>query len=150
MALHTAATQTVAAVRAFHVVVQRSQHRPWRAVLPTHLRGRHHHPAPSPIPFQHYPSTRIFSERKRPASGVVLAATADDTVELKIEGMMCEGCTSRVTEALQAVSEVQSAAVTLEPGAATVELKKGSSKEEAVQTLVQTVVDLGFEAKQAA
>jgi hypothetical protein len=50
----------------------------------------------------------------------------------------------------QAVSEVQSAAVTLEPGAATVELKKGSSKEEAVQTLVQTVVDLGFEAKQAA
>jgi len=40
--------------------------------------------------------------------------------------------------------------VTLEPGAATVELAEGSSKEAAAEKLVKTVAELGFETKQAA
>mmetsp|Transcript_7343 Transcript_7343/g.18953 ORF Transcript_7343/g.18953 Transcript_7343/m.18953 type:complete len:154 (+) Transcript_7343:519-980(+) len=84
------------------------------------------------------------------AFSAVFAAAAGDKVELMIDGMMCEGCTSRVTEALQALPEVEAVEVTLEPGAATVELAEGSSKEAVAEKLVKTVAELGFETKQAA
>lgn len=61
---------------------------------------------------------------------------------LKIEGMMCEGCVSKVTEKLTAVDKVKKVDVDLKAGKATVE-HDGTTDEE----LIAAVVDAGFRAK---
>ncbi len=60
---------------------------------------------------------------------------------LKIEGMMCEGCVSNVKKALEETEGVESAAVDLKKGAATV-MHDGVPDEK----LIGAVVDIGFRA----
>lgn len=62
------------------------------------------------------------------------------TKTLTIEGMMCVRCEARVKKALEAVSGVESAAVSHETGTATVTLF--SDVEDAV--LTRAVTDLGY------
>jgi copper chaperone len=60
---------------------------------------------------------------------------------LKIEGMMCEGCVSKVNEKLKAVDKVTKVDVNLKAGKAVVE-HDGATDEE----LIAAVVDAGFRA----
>ena len=60
---------------------------------------------------------------------------------LKIEGMMCEGCVANVTKALERTDGVESAAVDLKKGTATV-MHDGVPNER----LIGAVVDAGFRA----
>jgi len=60
---------------------------------------------------------------------------------LKIEGMMCEGCVANVTKALEELDGVESAAVDLKKGTATV-MHDGVPNEK----LIGAVVDIGFRA----
>ncbi len=60
---------------------------------------------------------------------------------LKIEGMMCEGCVANVTKALESTEGVESAAVDLKKGTATV-MHSGVADEK----LIGAVVDAGFRA----
>ncbi len=60
---------------------------------------------------------------------------------LKIEGMMCEGCAANVTKALESTEGVESAAVDLKKGTATV-MHSGVADEK----LIGAVVDAGFRA----
>ena len=47
-------------------------------------------------------------------------ATEMETVSLNVQGMTCGGCVASVTRVLKAVPGVADAAVTLQPGVATV------------------------------
>ena len=60
---------------------------------------------------------------------------------LKIDGMMCEGCVSNVTKALEGTAGVQSAAVDLKKGTATV-MHDGVADDK----LIGAVVEAGFRA----
>ncbi len=60
---------------------------------------------------------------------------------LKIEGMMCEGCSANVDKALRAVPGVDTVDVNLKKGTAVVE---GEADDNA---LIRAVVDAGFRAK---
>lgn len=62
------------------------------------------------------------------------------TTTLKIDGMSCSHCVASVKGALESVSGVISADVTLEPGMATVEHNPEVTREQ----LVQAVVDEEF------
>ena len=68
-----------------------------------------------------------------------------DTITLDVGGMTCEGCASRVRDALQAVSGVASAEVSHEQGTAVIS-HDGASRENlsgAVRTIGYTVDGLG-------
>lgn len=67
------------------------------------------------------------------------------TKTLTIDGMSCEHCVSHVQSALQGVSGVQTADVSLEGGTARVEL----SEDVATEALIQAVEDAGYDAKAA-
>ena len=58
---------------------------------------------------------------------------------LKVEGMMCEGCVSKVQSALESLNGVDSVEVNLKKGTATV-IHQGLSDE----SLITAVVDVGF------
>ncbi len=62
-----------------------------------------------------------------------------ETVNLGVEGMHCEKCVARVTEALEGVEGVTNATVSLEDNAATVE---GHGFETAA--LIAAVEEIGF------
>mmetsp|Transcript_6806 Transcript_6806/g.16979 ORF Transcript_6806/g.16979 Transcript_6806/m.16979 type:complete len:155 (-) Transcript_6806:348-812(-) len=105
------------------------------------------HPTPSSSRVASIPSQRgqvqCFSASKTPE--------ADDVVELeiKVAGMMCEGCTSRVQEALQKAAPQSKVTVSLEKAMASVEVKAPSQLDALNQLpkLVETVKALGFEAE---
>eukprot|EP00192_Tetraselmis_astigmatica_P014663 CAMPEP_0117692582 /NCGR_PEP_ID=MMETSP0804-20121206/26407_1 /TAXON_ID=1074897 /ORGANISM="Tetraselmis astigmatica, Strain CCMP880" /LENGTH=174 /DNA_ID=CAMNT_0005506045 /DNA_START=65 /DNA_END=590 /DNA_ORIENTATION=- len=100
--------------------------------------------------------------------GATCAAASDSTVKLAVEGMMCGGCVSSVTAALeghpgvkismygqqtralqQGHPGVKSVKVSLETSIAEVELKDSSDKDSAVAALCKAVSEAGFEAKSA-
>ncbi len=62
---------------------------------------------------------------------------------LSVEGMSCEHCVKRVTEALEKVEGVKKAKVDLKKKSAVVVLEQ----EVADETLVAAVVDAGYQAK---
>ncbi len=64
------------------------------------------------------------------------------TRTLSIDGMSCEHCVSHVQSALQGVSGVESADVSLEGGTAHVEL----ASDVATDALVRAVQEAGYEA----
>ena len=64
-----------------------------------------------------------------------------ETVKLAVQGMHCEKCVAKVTEALQGVEGVTGAQVSLEENAATVEGHGFSA-----DALVAAVKEAGFEA----
>ncbi|EFN56470.1 hypothetical protein CHLNCDRAFT_145140 [Chlorella variabilis] len=84
-------------------------------------------------------------------SAVVCSAAGDDVVEvqLKVDGMVCEGCSSRVEEALQKMAGVKKVQVDLEKGLATVQVEAASQIDafNAVQPLAEAIKGLGFEAE---
>jgi copper chaperone CopZ len=67
------------------------------------------------------------------------------TINLKVDGMTCQGCVQNVTNLLQGVEGVTGVAVTLEPGRAVVDTD-GSV---AAERLVAAVTDAGYEAAPA-
>eukprot|EP00192_Tetraselmis_astigmatica_P015097 CAMPEP_0117656446 /NCGR_PEP_ID=MMETSP0804-20121206/4809_1 /TAXON_ID=1074897 /ORGANISM="Tetraselmis astigmatica, Strain CCMP880" /LENGTH=155 /DNA_ID=CAMNT_0005462849 /DNA_START=65 /DNA_END=532 /DNA_ORIENTATION=- len=81
--------------------------------------------------------------------GATCAAASDSTVKLAVEGMMCGGCVSSVTAALEGHPGVKSVKVSLETSIAEVELKDSSDKDSAVAALCKAVSEAGFEAKSA-
>ena len=60
---------------------------------------------------------------------------------LKIEGMSCQHCQRRVKQALESISGVQSAEVSLEQKTATVSHDENTAK----QQLIEAVEDAGYE-----
>ena len=79
------------------------------------------------------------------------AASADEAVELqlKIDGMVCDGCSSRVLEALQKLPGVKSVEVDLEKGVATLTVEAASQVDafNTLPKLIEVVTELGFEAQ---
>lgn len=65
-----------------------------------------------------------------------------DTITLKIEGMSCGGCTSSVTNVLQAINGVSEVEVTLEPGQATI---KYDADLASIDTFASAIEDAGFD-----
>jgi copper chaperone len=66
-----------------------------------------------------------------------------ETTIIKVAGMSCGGCVNSVTNVLQSLPGVTSAAVSLERGEATVEFESARVTR---QALTQAVDDAGFEA----
>ena len=64
-------------------------------------------------------------------------------VELKVDGMTCQGCVRGVTKKLSGLAGVSSAAVDLAAGKATVEYDASSAK---VEDLITAVEQIGFHA----
>jgi len=68
-------------------------------------------------------------------------------VEIKVEGMTCQGCVRSVTRKLSGVAGVASAAVDLAAGKATVEYDESRAK---VEDLIGAVEQIGFHASRNA
>jgi copper chaperone CopZ len=67
----------------------------------------------------------------------------NSTVELKVEGMTCQGCVRGVTKKLSGVAGVASAVVDLEAAKATVQYDDSLAK---VDDLIGAVEQIGFHA----
>jgi copper chaperone CopZ len=82
---------------------------------------------------------------------VVACAAESSTVELevKVEGMKCGGCSSRVENVLKAMDHVKGVQVDLETKLATVEVEAPNLIDamNMLPTFVQAIKDLGFEAE---
>ena len=63
-------------------------------------------------------------------------------VEIKIEGMHCEGCSKRLTKVLNNVEGVKSAEVSLENKLADIEYDETIAK---LEDLYEAIEDAGFE-----
>lgn len=91
------------------------------------------------------PNTSCETSRKNDDAKEVLGK--EETMEkvLHVEGMMCEKCVAHVKKGLERVAGVEEALVDLEAKKATVKL----SAEVPDQTLIDAVVEEGYEAKMA-
>lgn len=82
---------------------------------------------------------------------VVFSISEDECieVELKIEGMVCGGCSGRVEEVIQKMDNVRKVTVNLETKLAQIEVKADSQMDalSVMPKLIQAVNDLGFEAQ---
>ncbi|MGE5088410.1 MAG: heavy-metal-associated domain-containing protein [Candidatus Levyibacteriota bacterium] len=65
-----------------------------------------------------------------------------ETVKLDVQGMTCQGCVASVTRVLKAVPGVSDAAVTLQPGAATVTFDPARTNVAALGTAIR---DAGYD-----
>ncbi|GLC38527.1 hypothetical protein PLESTB_001736200 [Pleodorina starrii] len=89
----------------------------------------------------------------RGRSPVSVCSTGGDNPELKIgiEGMMCDGCSSRIEKVLKGMESVKTVSVSLEGKVAVVGLAKEAANsaeaQAAAAALVDTINSLGFEAK---
>lgn len=71
-------------------------------------------------------------------------------LELKVEGMVCEGCTSRVENALKAMDGVDKVKINLATGIATVEVHANDPMDAAfnkMPPMVEKITQLGFKAQ---
>lgn len=59
------------------------------------------------------------------------------TIEIKIDGMTCGGCTASVTRVLQTVAGVLSVNVTLNPGAAQIVFDTNQTSRLALETTLE-------------
>jgi copper chaperone CopZ len=80
--------------------------------------------------------------RRRKDGAETMAKDDEVVLELKIDGMRCNGCVTSVQRALSEISGVADAEVRLDEGMARVR-GKGYS----VQELIEAVASLGFEAR---
>jgi copper chaperone CopZ len=67
----------------------------------------------------------------------------ESSVELKVEGMTCQGCVRSVTKKLSGVAGVSDAVVDLDAGKATVHYDDSAAK---VEDLIAAVEKIGFHA----
>lgn len=65
------------------------------------------------------------------------------TIRFKVEGMMCEVCTSKVIDALESIPGVESATADFEKGVASAVYDGDVSDE----TFLMAIIDAGFKAK---
>jgi copper chaperone len=65
-----------------------------------------------------------------------------ENVTLKIEGMSCGGCTSSVTNVLQAIEGVNQVEVTLDPGQAVISFDSAKTN---LSTLQDAIEGAGFD-----
>ena len=72
-----------------------------------------------------------------------MSAAIQQTVELKIEGMTCQGCVRGVTRKLSGVAGVFGAVVDLAAGKATVQYDESRAK---VDDLIGAVEQIGYHA----
>ncbi|KXZ51429.1 hypothetical protein GPECTOR_12g391 [Gonium pectorale] len=82
----------------------------------------------------------------------MMRAGADGAeVKISIEGMMCDGCSSRIEKVLKGMESVKNVNVSLEGKVATIQLaKEAAGSPEAVAAaaaLVDTINSIGFDAK---
>ncbi|KAK9822462.1 hypothetical protein WJX81_004541 [Elliptochloris bilobata] len=71
-------------------------------------------------------------------------------VEMKIAGLMCDGCSTRVHDAVKGMEGVESVQVTLSSGLATVQVHAADNMEAAfvqLPRLISAVNALGFQAE---
>ena len=66
-----------------------------------------------------------------------------ETVTMKVQGMTCGGCVASVTRVLKAVPGVDDVAVTLQPGAAKVDVR--SRRAPASPALRAAIEDAGYD-----
>lgn len=65
-----------------------------------------------------------------------------ETVEIRIEGMSCEGCTGSITRRLQAVPGVVSVEVVLKPGVARIGFESAQTGVAALEAVIE---EAGFD-----
>ncbi|SFN69981.1 copper chaperone [Formivibrio citricus] len=65
-----------------------------------------------------------------------------ETIEIRIEGMSCEGCSGSVTRRLQAVPGVASVEVMLKPGAARIDFDPEKTGVAALEAVIE---EAGFD-----
>ena len=74
-----------------------------------------------------------------------------DSIELqiKIDGMVCDGCSSRVQEALEKTAGVKSVDVNLDKGVATLSLEAATQMDafNEFPKLIEVIKELGFDAE---
>ncbi|PNH05573.1 hypothetical protein TSOC_008136 [Tetrabaena socialis] len=91
-----------------------------------------------------------FVDRRRSTVAKSSGGSAAE-VKIAIEGMMCDGCSSRIETVLKGMEAVKGVNVSLEGKVATVELAAGpadsAEAKAAVTVLVDAINGLGFEAK---
>ncbi|PSC68046.1 ABC transporter G family member 28-like [Micractinium conductrix] len=82
------------------------------------------------------------------AAGGAGASDGVVEVQLRVDGMVCDGCSSRVEETLAKMAGVKKVHVDLEKGLATIEVEAGSQTDAlaAAEPLAEAVKGLGFEA----
>uniref|UniRef100_A0A061QZA8 HMA domain-containing protein n=1 Tax=Tetraselmis sp. GSL018 TaxID=582737 RepID=A0A061QZA8_9CHLO len=99
----------------------------------------------SPSPVQ-YSRTKIDRTCRLFSNRVSLASSSGPVIVLKVEGMMCNGCTSSVETALNQIAGVRAVTVSLDEAKATVEIEDTRDPENMLQTLISAVKECGFEA----
>ncbi|GIL78724.1 hypothetical protein Vretimale_374 [Volvox reticuliferus] len=75
---------------------------------------------------------------------------ANPEVKISIEGMMCDGCSSRIEKVLKGMEAVKAVNVSLEGKVAVVQLAKeagNSTEAQAAAAVVDVINSLGFEAR---
>lgn len=103
-------------------------------------------------------ATKINTKQILPSQNTLCQSTAVDTaeaeaevmeLELKVEGMTCNECSSRVTEALKAMNGVDKVDVDLATGIATIEVHANDPIEafNSMPRLVDKIRQLGFKAQ---
>ncbi|DBA71425.1 TPA: hypothetical protein ACH3X2_011224 [Trebouxia sp. C0005] len=102
---------------------------------------------------------QITRQHRALRQSAVCRSTALDTaeaeadlmeLELKVEGMTCDGCSSRVADALKAMSGVDKVTVNLSTGIATVEVFASDPMDAAfnkMPPMVERISQLGFKAQ---
>eukprot|EP00775_Hariotina_reticulata_P010902 gene10902-11056_t len=85
------------------------------------------------------------------AAGSSESAGSDVQLEVKVDGMKCGGCSSRVEEALRGMQHVKAVQVDLDSQLATLQVEAATQKEalDMLPSFIATIKDLGFEAEAA-
>ena len=65
-------------------------------------------------------------------------------IEIKIEGMHCEGCSKRLTKVLSNIDGVENVEVSLENKLAKIDYNENITK---IEELEEAIIDAGFEVK---
>ena len=95
----------------------------------------------------------IFLKRNTRSTCRISASSSDDSetvlVDIKVDGMMCDSCTSRVQETLEKIENVVSAKPDLDSGVVEVSIACSTQLEaaELLPNLIESVRGLGFEAQ---
>lgn len=65
-------------------------------------------------------------------------------IEIKVEGMHCEGCSKRLTKVLSNIDGVENVEVSLENKLAKIDYNENITK---IEELEEAIIDAGFEVK---
>jgi P-type Cu+ transporter len=95
----------------------------------------------------HCPRYTVVSEQMESSPTIRSGARSNAAAtELSVNGMTCQNCARHVTEAIQSVGGVRSAAVSLESKSATVRWNTGGARN--VAAVIESVKKAGYEARE--